>query len=164
MPRAAGPTMRRHRSKQDYRTPKDFLIAVRKRLKIDNFTIDLAATKSNRICEAYVSPKDDALSLSWRLLIGSGWGWLNPPFNNIAPWAARCASTRRRIAFLTPASVGANWFLDSVAQDAFVLFLNGRLNFTDEPYPKDCMLSLYGTGRTGVEIWDWRNDERYPLT
>ena len=38
------------------------------------------------------------------------------------------------------------------------LALQGRLSFDGKaPFPKDCMLSVYGTGqRKEFEVWDWR--------
>jgi hypothetical protein len=39
-----------------------------------------------------------------------------------------------------------------------VLGLNGRLTFkgTTAPYPKDCMLSVFGV-EPGFDVWSWRN-------
>ncbi len=60
-----------------------------------------------------------------------------------------------------PASVGSNWYRYYVHNEAFTLFLNGRIPFMpDKPnwlYPKDCMLALYGTGvSSGNDVWTWR--------
>lgn len=103
------------------------------------------------------------------------WGWLNPEFEKIHPWAARCAEVRelgRNIALLVPASVGANWFRDHVAGKAHVKFLNGRLAFIesqpDALYPKDCILALYSPRwEPCYVVWEWRDEverrERIPL-
>jgi hypothetical protein len=96
-----------------------------------------------------------------------GFGWLNPPFADICPWAKRCLETAAaggQIAFLVPAAVGSNWFRDycdpKTTGMTHVLFLNGRLAFMpDKPkwlYPKDCMLVLYGYGYQSYEVWNWR--------
>ncbi len=91
--------------------------------------------------------------------------WLNPPFDNIAPWAKKCAEESRKgakILFLTPASVGANWFSSHVHRLSFVLGLNGRLAFDPANptwgYPKDCILSCFGLagGVTGFDTWAWK--------
>jgi hypothetical protein len=90
------------------------------------------------------------------------WGFLNPPFFDIAPWAEKCATSPSPVLFLVPASVGSNWFRDFVHNAASqVLFLNGRLYFDPAHptwgYPKDCMLCVYdNSGReTEYEPWDW---------
>ena len=60
------------------------------------------------------------------------------------------------MAFLVPAAVGSNWFRDYVDGKALVLLLNGRLSFDGAgPYPKDCILCLYGI-EPGYEVWSWR--------
>lgn len=158
---AVMPRQRPGRSRQDYCTPRPFVEAVKRRLGIADFAYDFAADAENTVAPVYICEAQDAMTvLNWENLIGPGWGWLNPPFAHIAPWAMRCAQTGRagaHIALLTPAAVGANWFRDHVAGQARVLFLNGRLAFTDEPYPKDCVLSLYGpTIEPGYEVWSWR--------
>jgi hypothetical protein len=65
----------------------------------------------------------------------------------------------RRIFFLVPAGVGANWFARHVDKKALVLFLNGRLSFDGiAPYPKDCILACYGL-KPGYEVWPWRDSK-----
>lgn len=161
-----GPTIRRHRSKQDYRTEVAFLAAVRARLGIVDFTIDLAADRRNRVTREYFSRTNSALDhRSWHEFIGRGWGWLNPPFDTIEPFAERCARTALhggKVAFLVPASTGSNWFRDYVFGHALVLLLNGRITFegAEDPYPKDLLLALYGAPfmphDQRVEVWTWK--------
>ncbi len=158
---ATGAAMARGASKQDYGTPRDFLAAVAARFGARAW--DLAATPENAKAPAYLTEKDDSLTCDWSRFRGNL--WLNPPFANIAPWAAKCASTdlggyARRILFLVPASVGANWFAAHVHRKALVLALQGRLTFEgcDQPYPKDCVLCVYGMGVTGFDVWDWRKE------
>jgi len=160
------------RSKQDYQTPATFIAAVKTRLGIDRFSHDFAADASNKQAPTFFDEDTDALSVPrWELTLrecGAVWGWLNPPFSKIGPWAKRCAETCRAggsIAFLVPAAVGSNWFRDHVDGQARVLFLNGRLAFMpDKPtwlYPKDCILVLYGpTVSPGYEVWTWRSQVR----
>lgn len=90
--------------------------------------------------------------------------WLNCEFNDVTTWAARCkkeGAIGARIALLTPAMVGANWFRDLIAGHADVYYLNGRVCFDGKnPYPKDCMISIFGPGATGLSaVWDWRRNE-----
>lgn len=167
------PEQRPGRSKQDYATPKGFIDAVQARLGITRFAHDFAADASNRQAPTYFDEETDALRVPhWELSLrqngcpasGQNWGWLNPPFATIGPWAKRCAETKAAggsIAFLVPAGVGANWFRDDVDGQALVLLLNGRLAFMpDKPtwlYPKDCLLALYSPFiAPGYEVWTWK--------
>lgn len=147
-------------SKQDYETPPEFIAAVKARLGINSFYIDLAADQHNRKAELWYGEEHDSLLCNWAGLPcqwpNFTWAWLNPPFANIAPWAKKCSESKIKIAFLVPAGVGANWFRDHVDGKALVLLLNGRLSFDGiAPYPKDCILCLYGV-TPGYEVWDWR--------
>lgn len=149
-------------SKQDYETPPEFINAVKARLGVVDFEWDLAASEQNsKALHSYFSEEDDSLLQDWNRLITCawpqfGWAWLNPPFGHIEPWAKKCAESGIKVAFLVPAGVGANWFRDWVDGKALVLLLNGRISFDGiAPYPKDCILALYGV-TPGYEVWDWR--------
>lgn len=121
---------------------------------------DLAATAENAVAGPFYSPEQNSLVQDWNRLSGNL--WLNPPFSDIDPWAAKCATTKDRagwLFFLTPASVGSNWFSSHVLPNAFVLGLSPRLQFvgTNDPYPKDLILSLYGFGgMRGFQTWRWK--------
>lgn len=152
-----GPTINRHRSKQDYSTPIDFMDAVRRRFGRPTF--DLAASSDNTKCTSFYSVEQDSLEQDWHMI--PGLLWLNPPFNNIAPWARKCAEESEgrgaQILLLTPASVGSNWFQDHVHGKAMVYALNPRLSFDGQnPFPKDCILSYFGFGVSGFGTWRWK--------
>lgn len=152
-----GATLNRGSSRQDYETPADFITAVASRFGI--ISVDLAATKENTKGQIWIDEKRNSLAVDWSGLRGVL--WLNPPFNNIGPWAKKCSDESRRgckILFLTPASVGSNWFSRHVFGKAHILFLNGRITFVgaDDPYPKDCMLSCFGLGTPSCEVWRWK--------
>jgi phage N-6-adenine-methyltransferase len=157
------PAQRPSRSRQDYRTPAEFLDAVRHRLRINHFACDLAAADDNAVAEKYYTEAMDALDPSngWKVERG-GWNWCNPPYADLAPWVQKAheysINTFTQTAMLVPASVGANWWRDWVHDKAHVLFLNGRISFDGiAPYPKDCALLLYTPHtRGGYEIWNWR--------
>ena len=157
------PTQKPHRSRQDYRTPFAFLIAVKRLLKIDHFVVDLAAGEHNTVAKRFYSVDDNALVQSWNWWSNGEWAWLNPPYADIKPWVEKAYFSGCNIAMLIPASVGANWWKQWVHHRAKVLFLNGRLAFmSDKPmwlYPKDCALLLYGPGLErypNYDIWTWR--------
>jgi len=156
---AVMPVQKPGRSKQNYQTPVEFIEAVMDRLGITSFGYDLAAEEGNQQCLWFLDEDTDALSVNWDdLLLPGEWAWLNPPFAQIAPWAKKCAESDINIAFLVPAAVGANWFRDYVDGTARVLLLNGRLSFDGKaPYPKDCVLCLYGPMiEPGYEVWSWQ--------
>lgn len=158
-------------SKQDYGTPRNLMRAVWRKFGPHSF--DLAAHAENTKHARFFTPEEDSLAQRWHAIPGlpsSPLLWLNPPFADIAPWAKKARGTVLlgdvRIAFLTPASVGAQWFSDHVwsaspgpAPDVY--FLLGRLTFegAKDPYPKDCMLTLFSPAPQGiVDVWDWRKD------
>lgn len=159
------PAQKPGKSKQDYATPPEFIAAVKHRLRIEAFVVDLAASAENTKSANYFTKEDDALSGDWEGAAdhyGGGWMWLNPPFADIAPWAKKCKeSLPTRIALLVPAAVGSNWWRDYVDGKAHVLLLNGRISFDGVgPYPKDCALCLYTAFAQGYEVWDWRQQQR----
>jgi phage N-6-adenine-methyltransferase len=156
------PQQKPGRSKQDYGTPPELLAAIKHRLHINKFSVDLAATESNRVADWYIGEEDNALTVDWHML-PMGWLWLNPPYAKIEPWvkkAKESAEQGAHIAMLVPASVGSNWWTQYVEPYAFISYLVPRLTFVGakDPYPKDCALLLYEPwGYIGHEHWYWKN-------
>lgn len=152
------------KSKQDYKTPPEFIYEVKVLLSIPEFRIDLAADTNNTQADIFISEEVNSLVQPWSQLIGfSGWGWLNPPYSDITPWVAKCNSEAQagaKIAMLVPASPGSNWYKKYVHNQSYVLYLNGRLAFMpDKPnwmYPKDLILILWTKWAVGSNVWDWR--------
>jgi phage N-6-adenine-methyltransferase len=148
-------------SKQDYGTPADFLDAVARRF--GRLDVDLAATAADAKAPVFVTPEQDSFTVSWSdEFIGSTM-WLNPPFANLGLWARKCSAEaeallRGRILMLSPAAVGSNWFAQHVHRKAMVLALSPRITFVGEthPYPKDLILSVYGAGLWGFDVWRWK--------
>lgn len=153
-----GPSIKRGRSKQDYATPLDFRNAVVQRFGAPAF--DLAASKDNYFASSvdFYTQEENSLVRKWHKL--PGLLWLNPPFNHIEPWAAKCRYEMEqgaRILFLTPASIGSIWFATHVHRHAMVLGLNPRVCFDGvDPYPKDCILSYFCSGVNGFDVWHWK--------
>lgn len=152
-----GPTINKGHSKQDYETPADFMEEVVRRF--GDISWDLAASESNAKAKVFFSEKSNSLAQPWRMLAGNL--WLNPPFADIEPWAAKCAesvSRNNRILFLVPASVGSVWYQKWVEPYAYVLALNPRLKFVGakDAYPKDLILAVYNAGLTGFKTWRWK--------
>lgn len=162
----AGPTVKRHKSNQGYATPQNFVRACEAKFSV-RVLWDLAANEANTKAPYWISQEQDALTKGWGRLIHSRADvfWLNPPFDDIAPWAEKCAreaALGARILLLTPASIGSNWFRDHIMGKAMVLALNGRIQFVgaSDPYPKDLMLSVFGIGVPSFHIWTLPKDAR----
>lgn len=154
-----GAALNRHKSKQDYGTPWEFIRAVEEFHK-EEITFDLAADQSNAKAKFYFTIQNDALKQTWHKI--SGLLWLNPPFADIAPWAEKCfleSEKGARVLMLVPASVGTNWYADFVHRKALVTFIRPRLTFVGapDPYPKDLMLCYFSRGfMPGYQIWKWQ--------
>ena len=94
------PRQRPGRSKQNYRTPPEFLRAVERDFGVREWAVDLAATAKNSVSEhAYFGPGSpwgrDSLEQDWTAIEGDC--WLNPPFARIAPWSSKCRLSRENI-------------------------------------------------------------------
>lgn len=159
------PRQKPGRSKQNYRTPPEFLNAVKYYFGIKDFAVDLAADRHNAVTAIYYDEQMDSLSMKW-----SGWGngrdefaWLNPPYDHIERWVKKAVECDRPIIMLVPASVGANWWKNYVHELAHVILLNGRITFVgcDTPYPKDCVLLVYNHTTWHAhdvpfyQVWTW---------
>lgn len=156
-------------SKQDYGTPRAFIEAVEARF--GPLVADLAANTENAKCADFIGPDRDSLTVDWAAKYPTGNLWLNPPFADIEPWAAKCSveSTLRHglILLLTPASIGTDWFAAHVNRKAMVLGLAPRIPFDGMPlnpktgkvdgYPKDLMLSVFSRSLSGFDTWRWRS-------
>lgn len=162
------------KSRQDYRTPPEFLFAFRQRF--GDTVVDLAASEDNAIADLHFDEAADSLSQDWAPLVrdleARQWLWLNPPYAKIGAWAAKCAAASSRlcapnvelrldrgIAFLVPASVGSKWWAECVHDRAHSIFLRPRLSFDGiGPFPKDLALVIYTTAGLGkYSLWNWKD-------
>lgn len=157
------PKQKPHRSEQAVATPVAFLNAVRQRLQIVDFAVDLAADHTNFTAPLYFTEEINALVQPWSLYCGPrlGWGWLNPPFGDIPPWAAKCWEESRKgacVALLVPAATDTDWWHDSVRGKGYVTYLRNRITFVGhtQGYPKGLALVLYAPYLEGGECsWKW---------
>lgn len=150
------PRQKPGRSKQDYSTPLEFIDAVVTRF--GPLAWDLAASAENTVASCFYDEARNSLIQDWDELVGVA--WLNPPYANIDPWAAKCASVRDRLGWtllLVPASTGANWYQEHLVPNALVLDFAPRLCFDGiAPYPKDLTLAAFGFGVVGRSFWRWK--------
>lgn len=184
------PVQKPGKSKQDYGTPWELIRAVEARW--GKLTIDLAAHDNGDNAKAPEWVGESQNYLLGTLNVGlDDLCWCNPPFDDIGSWAAKWradAAEGAPIISLVPASIGAGWFKryvcggGTVPDAARVVALEGRIPFQgchtmkdgvpkcggDEfcdgcsPYPKDCMLLLWGLQSDAAlphfpfEVWSWR--------
>lgn len=176
------PRQKPGRSKQDYETPRDFLAAVSKRF--GRLDVDLAASCDNHKAPKYITQQEDSLSVPWAQQWPYSTMWLNPPFGNIEPWAAKCRAEGARlletapklephltmeaweqgctptvkrpgkIIMLVPASVGSNWFAEHVHGHALVLGIRPRIEFVGADDPYPKDLMLCLFGYTRLPHFD----------
>jgi len=158
------PKQKPHRSKQDYQTPPELLSSLRKHLKIDEFYYDLAALDENTVASKWYTEADDALKQDWPKNTDEEerWCFCNPPYSNITPWVKKAWEESLRgasIAMLLPASVGSNWWADYVHDKCKVMFIRPRITFVGatDPYPKDCVILLYGSIYKEYILWNWKD-------
>lgn len=166
------PAHNRGESRQDFETPDEFLIAVLQRFKLQEFAFDFAASEQNTVATCYWDAQVNSLAQDaqhWADMVKQpydpdGWGWLNSPFAKLAPWVQHSYEASQlggKILQLVPAGVGSNWWRDWVHRKAYVIFLNGRLQFKGAPdvYPKDCALLVYDKlgHAPDYEVWTWRD-------
>lgn len=162
------PPQKPGKSVQVVGTPAAFLDAVRARLGVREFAIDLAAGHTNAVCEPYFTPEMDALQQPWHQFCGhgKGWGWLNPPFADIYPWAKKAADEAvlgAQVAMLVPDSPDTRWWFDHVRGRGYVAHLRQRIAFVGHAdlYPKGLALVLYAPFIEGGECWwSWKPAKR----
>ena len=149
------PRNNRHASRQDYETPWELIHAVERSFGALDW--DLACTEENKKAPNGLTVEQDSLSQDWTKL--DGHLWLNPPFADIGPWAKKCMESGARITMLVPASIDSRWFADYVYGRATVIAVAPRIPFDGKnPFPKPCMLCVYGTAKptTTLLLWRWK--------
>lgn len=153
------PLQKPGKSEQVVCTPGEFLSALKGKLGIEEFLIDLAASEDNSVGRYFYSEKDDALIQPWKC---DGWGFCNPPYGDIEPWVQKGyieGLNGANVAMLLPASVGSGWWASWVDKKAYTLFTGPRLTFIghSSPYPKDLTIVLFTpVGFKGYEYWRWK--------
>ena len=108
------------------------------------FSIDLAASADNALCDRFFSVADNALEQSW----AGETGWCNPPYGRgIGDWVQKAATSHdATTVMLIPARCDTRWFHDWVWPfAAAVWFYRGRLKFVGAPNsaPFPSMIAVY---------------------
>lgn len=113
----------------EYSTP---IAIVNPLIKEFNLKIDVCASKDNYKLKKYWTKEDNALSKDW---IGNC--WMNPPFDrNLKKWVLKAyAETEKHggtKVILIPVRSNTQWWA-TVSQKAEIRFINGEVNFNNEP-------------------------------
>lgn len=113
-----------------------------------NFAIDAAALPETALCEKYLTPDIDALSVDWGDFISPSarapWAWLNPPYSDIGPWVEKAIEQQGRgigTVMLVPQDTSTEWYPGMRASevrhitgyhDANGKWRNGRVSFINK--------------------------------
>jgi site-specific DNA-methyltransferase (adenine-specific) len=113
----------------EYSTPLSLITPL---IKEFNIKTDVCASKLNHKLEHYFTKEDNALLLKW-----NGNCWMNPPFDkNLGVWVRKAhyesKTTNGTKVCLFPVRSNTKWWND-VCDDAEIRFINGEVNFNDEP-------------------------------
>lgn len=123
---AKGPE-RKSTGKTDWETPDELVEFVERMLRL-KFSLDGAASESNKKCERFYSEEDDAFKQdpSWEHI------WLNPPYGDgLAEWIQLAVYWGRKnvVAVILPANTDTKWFHFMAKFAAEIWFLEGRVQF-----------------------------------
>lgn len=127
-------------SKDDRRTPLALFEALD--AEFGPFTVDVAASEDNALCDRFFDRERSGLAHSWRGEIV----WCNPPYSSIEPWVRKAreevANGCRRVVFLLPANRTEQvWWQELVEPvrdrglGVRVRFLPGRPRFGSSLHP-----------------------------
>lgn len=171
------PAQKPGKSKQDYQTPPSFLEAIAR--QFGPIDLDLACRLDNMVAPYGIAHDQglDALEQDWadptywsksgNVAVSGDHirvAYLNPPFSNIEPWAAKLETCRwlpRWTLMLVPYSASSGWYVRHVMSKLMVygiprLAFIGEGGKTEGVYPKDLCLIAAGHGVNGQAFWDWR--------
>jgi site-specific DNA-methyltransferase (adenine-specific) len=120
----------------DWRTPPEVVAVVRQafggRIDLDPCAPpDPAHTIAKGNLAGPAGSPADGLAAEWH-----GSVYVNPPFGDLAAWAAKCAAEARggaEVILLLPARTDTAYWHDHVATASLVCFWRGRLRFVGAP-------------------------------
>lgn len=122
-------------NRDTYRTPPELFAAMKDEFC---FSIDVAASSENALCDIYIEEDMDALRHDWLpdpdndIGVGS-WAWCNPPYSDIGPWVRKAAEQSRLgigCVMLVMADTSVGWYKEAIATAQEVRFITGgRISF-----------------------------------
>ena len=136
-------------NRQDWETPKELFDSVDAEF---HFTLDAAASESNKKVKKFISAEQDAMTLSW----GKNVCWLNPPYgkgHKLSTWVKKAYQESllgTTTVMLIPARTNTNWFHDYCLKYGEVRFVRGRPKFggADHGLPQPLCFIIF-RGRCG---------------
>lgn len=139
------------------------------------FCLDAAALPETALCEKFLTPTIDALSVDWSDFISprirAPFVWLNPPYSDIKPWvdaAIRHQKDGIGTVMLVPQDTSAEWYPSDTASEVRHItgyydgkgkWKNGRINFINKGTgeemkgnPKGSMIIIFRPGWVGKPV------------
>lgn len=137
-----------------------------------NFILDVAALPVSALCESYLTPDEDALSVDWGDYIPaderSPWCWCNPPYSDIGPWVVKAMVEQHNgigTVLLVPQDQSAEWYPGDNASEIRIItgyyddsgkWKTGRISFVNaetgvemQGNNKGSMLLVFAPGYRG---------------
>lgn len=131
-----------------------------------NFALDAAAMPETALCQHFLTPTIDALSVDWgdfiSPLVRAPWVWLNPPYSDIGPWVEKAIEQQGRgigTVMLVPQDTSTEWYPGKRASEVRHItgfhdqrgkWHNGRVSFINKATgeemkgnPKGSMLLIF---------------------
>lgn len=142
----------RSTKRHDWETPRHIFDELNREF---GFTLDVAASPDNALCERYFSEAEDGLAQSWDGEVC----WMNPPYGTqIRRWIAKARMETEvnntkptTVVALIPARTDTRWWHDHIEGRAEVRFIKGRLRFSgatiNAPFPS-CVVVFRPVGVT----------------
>jgi len=92
------------------------------------FTLDVAASDTNAMCDRFFTIADNGLAQSW----GSQVCWLNPPYSEVGKWIERAHEASRKgatVVCLVPSRTDTKWWHSHAIHADEIRWIKGRVKF-----------------------------------
>jgi phage N-6-adenine-methyltransferase len=115
-------------------TPKDWFAMLDREF---NFTLDVAASKENALCDNYFTEEDNALEQDWGFhTVWCSAVWTDPECYEWVKKGYYAARDGATVVMLLPVRTHEKWWHEFVLEAESIRFLTGKLHF---PVPKGMM-------------------------
>jgi phage N-6-adenine-methyltransferase len=149
------------KSHDNWRTPTELFRVLNEEFEFD---VDAAASKTNALCDTYITAEQDALKTQW-LWNGDARAtsavWCNPPYSLIGPFVQRAYEQSQEhhitTVVLIPTYTDPKYWRDYCSKAHEIRHLVGRLAFIDE----DGMKKTSARFPSSVIIFKWIKGTHY---
>tara|TARA_R110000787_G_scaffold267173_1_gene373478 strand:+ start:939 stop:1460 length:522 start_codon:yes stop_codon:yes gene_type:complete len=142
-----------------WQTPQELFDAIDQEF---DFSVDLCASKDNKLCRQFFSEEDSALIEEWCFFTNTSC-FINPPYSQTELFMKRSAEQAKKHNLTVVAVVNANtdtkWFSDAVKSANEVRLLTGRIGFIKPDGKKasgnpkgQCLIIWRGNCKTPCQI------------